>query len=86
MLVTNRASLKYYVGKRFSELEELQMMFIKKCEGSTALCAFPEKRDVSVVNKCDIILLLGQPITVVDTKREASKVLFHADLAGFEIE
>ena len=81
--VTNKGILKYYVGKILSELEELQITFMKKLKGSTASFAFPKKGNVSVANKCDIILLLRQPITVVSTKRVISKEFFRVDFAGF---
>ena len=81
--VTNKGILKYYVGKILSELEELQITFMKKLKGSTASFAFPKKGNVSVANKCDIILLLRQAITVVSTKRVISKEFFRVDFAGF---
>lgn len=84
---TDKRSLKYYVGEILSvEDNELQLKFMRKVKGSAASFAFPEKDDVSTVDANDIILLLGQPINIVGTKRAASKVLFRVELSGFDIE
>lgn len=84
---TDKRSLKYYVREILSEGDnELQMKFRRKVKDSAASFAFPEKDDISTIDANDIILLLGQPINVVGTKRAASKVLFHVELSGFGIQ
>ena len=48
--------------------------------GAVASVAFPEKDDLDVITLEDVILLLGDAVSVPGTKRAAGKVMFGVDL------
>ena len=73
--VTPKRSYKYYIGEILSKnSEELHVKFMRKVKGSAASFAFPEQEDVSIINADDVILLLGQPATVIGTSSQSSHV------------
>ena len=53
---------------------------MRKVIGTVASFAFPEKDDLDVIMLEDLILLLGDAVSVPGTKRAAGKVMFGVDL------
>lgn len=85
--VTTKKTNKFYVGEIKSEVEgSYEVRFMRKVKESAASFVFPDKDDTDLINFNDIILVLGYPITLLGTKRAASKVMFRVDISGFPIE
>ena len=59
---------------------------MRKVIGTVASFAFPEKDDLDVIMLEDLILLLGDAVSVPGTKSAAGKVMFGVDLRDFAIE
>ena len=85
--VTKKNTNKLYVGQVKSLVKEsFEVKFMRKVKGSAASFSFPETEDLDIVTFNDIVLVLGDPIAVLGTKRAASKLIFNNDLADFLIE
>ena len=84
---TDKKSHKFYVGKiTFVKDDCYKVKFMRKVKSSAASFIFPEVEDLDDVSFDDIILNLGDPISVAGTHRAASKVMFRVDLSDFSIE
>lgn len=85
--VTAKRSNKFYVGQVKSVNDDVyELKFMRKVKGSAASFAFPEEEDIERIMFDDIILVLGEPTSIVGTKRVCGKIMFSIDLSAFSVE
>ena len=85
--ITNRQSSKLYVGQVIHPMEDkFEIKFMRKVIEFAASFAFLEKDYLDVIPLEDVILLLGDAVSVPGTKIAVGKVMFGVDLGDFAIE
>lgn len=85
---TQRKTNIYYVGAVIGKSNDFyKVNFMQKAKGSAASFMYPEKEDVDDRVKLeDIVMDLGNPISVGGTSRSVSKVMFTVDLSNLNVQ
>lgn len=85
---TQRKTNIYYVGAVIGKSKSFyKVNFLKKAKGSAASFIYPENEDVDDKVKIeDIVMDLGNPISVGGTSRSVSKVMFTVDMSDFNVQ
>lgn len=87
---TRKNSNIYYVGVILdldAENKTFGINYMKKVNGTAVWFTYPEREDRDQhVPLSDIVLLLGNPVTVGGTSRSVTKVMFTVDLSEFNVQ